>query len=633
MQASEPGVETLLNRLGGAALVADARTGQILAWNPAAADLLGYSPEEALRLPLDAIFPGVALPMQPEAAGAASPAGPGLARELVSLRKTGESLRLEAFMSPLHDLQGSPAALLILRDRAGRPPAVRAAAETEAALQATRELNRTLLESIPQRIFFKDHCGVFQLVNAPFAADLGLRPEELVGRTDYDFYPRELAEKYRADDVRVMASGRAEVLEEANVVQGQERTVEVVKAPVLAGDGTVRGVLGVFTDITHRKRLEEELREAQKMDAVGRLAGGVAHEFNNLLMAITGFSELLLLKMDSTSPLRRYAGEIRTAADRAAALTRQLLAFGRKQMLTPQVLDLNTVVNGMQALLQRRLGEDVDLALLRGPNLGLVRADPGQVEEVLLHLAQNAGDAMPGGGRLAIETRNVEIDQAFLADHPDARPGAYVLMAVTDTGSGMDEEVQSHLFEPFFTTKEVGEGLGMGLATVYGIVKQSGGQIAVESAPGQGTSVRIYLPRLVETEAPAPPVDAFAASLRGTETILVAEDEEMVRSLIREVLERNGYRVLAAAIGGEALAMVERAVEPVHLLVADIVMPGMSGPELAAQLRERQPELKVIYMSAYSEEQITAEGLGEATLLRKPFAPDLLARTVRELLD
>ena len=381
---------------------------------------------------------------------------------------------------------------------------------------------------------------------------------------------------------------------------------------------------------------EEQLRQAQKMEAVGRLAGGVAHDFNNLLMVMRGYGELLLNRLDANDPLRRNAEEIQEAAKRATALTQQLLAFSRKQVLQPKVLELNAVVTEVEKMLRRLIGEDIELAATLDLALGRVKADPGQIEQIILNPAVNARDAMPQGGRLTLKTSNVTLDQAYARQHRGARPGPHVLLAVSDTGVGMDAETQSHIFEPFFTTKDAGKGTGLGLSTVYGIVKQSGGTIWVESAPGRGTTFEIYLPLVEKVAAggelhpalPAPPPG-------GTETILVVEDEMSVRRLAAEFLGSNGHTVLEAQDGGEALQVCEEHRGPIHLLITDVVMPGMSGRELAVRLAGRRPEMKVIYMSGYTDDAIVQHGVLEEGIpfLQKPFSLDALARIVREGLE
>jgi signal transduction histidine kinase len=401
-------------------------------------------------------------------------------------------------------------------------------------------------------------------------------------------------------------------------------------------DGHLVRVWGTQRDVTDQRHLEEQLRQAQKMEAVGQLAGGIAHDFNNLLTAILGNTQLLLRDLPPGDVKRGDVEEIRKASERAAALTRQLLAYSRRQMLQPEVLDLNVVVAEMDKMLRRLIGEHIALVTVLAPDLGRVRADPNQIEQVIVNLAVNARDAMPppDGGTLTIETVNVELDEAFTQAHLGAVPGPYALLAVTDTGHGMDAAVRAHLFEPFFTTKEVGKGTGLGLATVYGIVKQSDGYISVESQPGRGASFKVYLPRIAAPPAPGlGPQKGRPA--RGTETVLVVEDESAVLALSRRALEAQGYVVLAASDAPSALRIVERYGGTIHLLLTDVVMPGMSGRELADRLAAQRPGIRVLYMSGYPGDEVIQHGAfppGSA-FLQKPFSPDALARKARDVLD
>jgi PAS domain S-box-containing protein len=388
------------------------------------------------------------------------------------------------------------------------------------------------------------------------------------------------------------------------------------------------------TDITERKRLESELRQAQKLEAIGQLAGGIAHDFNNLLTVITGRSHLALAQLPPDHALRRHIELIQTTAERAAALTRQLLAFSRKQVLEPRVLNVNAVVAGLAPMLRRLIGEDLELAAVPEAELGCVKADPSQLEQVILNLAVNARDAMPQGGRLTIETGNVELDEAYARCHLGASAGRFVMLAITDTGHGMDAAVKARIFEPFFTTKEPGKGTGLGLATVFGIVKQSGGSIEVYSEPAQGTTFKVYLPQVEEavdrTAAVAAPTLA-----RGSETILLVEDDDEVRALARETLEGHGYAVIPAAAPAEALRLAGRHSGPIHLLVTDVVMPQLSGRGLAEQLTPGHRDLRVLYMSGYTSDAVVRHGvLAEGTaFLQKPFTPYILLLKVQEVLD
>jgi PAS domain S-box-containing protein len=398
--------------------------------------------------------------------------------------------------------------------------------------------------------------------------------------------------------------------------------------------GNLIGSAGVLSDIGERKRLEEQLRQAQKMEAVGQLAGGVAHDFNNLLTIIAGYGEILR-GQPSLNPLQRDAvNQIISAADSAASLTRQLLAFSRRQVVAPKEIDLNAVVEQLAKMLRRVIGEDVAFTMTLAPHLGRVRADPGQIEQVLMNLATNARDAMPNGGTLTIETANVSFDETNLRDHPGARPGSYVLLAVTDSGIGMDQATQAHIFEPFFTTKEVGKGTGLGLAAVYGIVKQSEGSIDVRSEPGCGTTFTMYLPRFAN---PLPSVTQAPRVERptGSETILVVEDEQQLRTLARLVLETSGYTVLGAEDGQRALSIAAEYPGQIDLLLTDVVMPGLSGRQIAERLSARQPGLKVLYTSGYTDDVVVRQGIvySGVEFLQKPFTPTALVQRVRQVLD
>ncbi len=371
------------------------------------------------------------------------------------------------------------------------------------------------------------------------------------------------------------------------------------------------------------------------MEAIGRLAGGVAHDFNNLLTAILGYSELLLSDARTSGSSIELAREIRKAAERAAELTGQLLSFGRRARMAPQVLDLNALVADMERLLRRLIGADVELVAHLAPDLGQVHADLSALHQVVVNLAINARDAMPDGGTLTLVTANVDLDEAYARQHLEVHAGPHVLLELRDTGCGMTAEVKSHLFEPFFTTKAVDKGTGLGLSTIYGIVKQSGGHIEADSAPGRGTTFRVYLPRVAPTGVPATVAGPVAAVPGGSETVLLVEDQELVRRYTRHVLTKCGYRVLEAAGGPAALEVDELHAGPIHLLVTDMVMPGMKGSELAQCLTAHRPQLKVLFVSGYTEEQTQCDGLARAGVgfLQKPFTPTALARRVRDLLD
>jgi signal transduction histidine kinase/CheY-like chemotaxis protein len=399
---------------------------------------------------------------------------------------------------------------------------------------------------------------------------------------------------------------------------------------------------GVLWDITERKQAEQQmlflhaqLQQSQKMEAIGQLAGGVAHDFNNLLTVISIQSQLSLLGLREGDPLKERLKDIELAADRAANLTRQLLAFSRRQILEMKVVNLNTILKDLDKMLHRVVGEDIDFKTVFVDDLGLVKVDPGQMEQVVMNLVVNAKDAMPRGGKLFLETANAELDEGFTRFHAGMIPGAYVMLSITDTGIGMSKEVKEQIFDPFFTTKEKGKGTGLGLSTVYGIIKQSGGDIYVYSEPGKGTTFKIYLPRAFEPQEELKKVTVEERP-QGTETILVVEDNRMVRSLTVDILKSKGYAVLEAEAGWDALGICEKKKNPIDLILTDVVMPHMSGPELIERLRQVGKDFKVLYMTGYTDEAIVQHGGGvdkTINLIHKPFTIEQLARKVREVLD
>ncbi len=498
------------------------------------------------------------------------------------------------------------------------------------------ELLEAALGAAADPFLIADVRGTIVWVNQGFTRQNGYTREEALGKN-----PRIL--KSGLTDPAIYAAMWSTVLSRRvwrgeltnRRKDGSTYVSEVTIAPVIGRSGDVTHLVGCLRDLTEQRRLETQLRQSQKMEAIGQLAGGVAHDFNNLLMAISGYADLIVAGLGGSDPLRRHAEDVKRAADRAAALTHQLLAFSRKQVLQPKVINLNALVVDMEKMVRRLIGEDIRCATGLAPQLGSVRADPGQIEQVILNLAINARDAMPGGGTLTIETANIELDEAYALDHPDSRAGPHVMLAVSDTGCGMDAETRAHVFEPFFTTKDQGKGTGLGLATVYGIVKQSGAHITFYSEPGHGTTFKIYLPRVDAPAEALEPARPPAAPPRGTETVLLVEDEELVRAPVGEMLRMSGYAVLEACNGSEALALCDLHGGPIHLVVTDMVMPGMSGVDLVRRLAPLRPETKVLYMSGYAEHAMLEGGVlnSGAAFVQKPVSLDLLLCKVREVLD
>jgi PAS domain S-box-containing protein len=506
----------------------------------------------------------------------------------------------------------------------------------EQALRQAEEKYRELVEDIDDIIFAADETGRITYISPVVESVFGYAPSEIVGHSFTKLVaPEDLAALL--ESLRKPGSSRPTPLEHRIVTKsGEIRWMRSSSRPILNGD-RICGLRGVLTEISERKKLEEQLRQSQKMDAVGQLAGGVAHDFNNLLTGIISYSDLLLEDPDLnlSADVHSSLSEIRSAGQRAAALTRQLLAFSRRQMLQPQVLNLNTLVVDMEKMLQRLIGEDVQLAISLEPSLGRIKADPSQIEQIILNLAINARDAMPRGGKLTIETRTVTLDETYTREHVDVLAGNYVRLAVSDNGCGMLPDVQAHIFEPFFTTKGVGKGTGLGLSTIYGIVKQSAGHITVYSEVDVGTTFKIYLPCVDENHPPTASRAPFMTLPQGAGTVLLVEDNDVVRKIARQILQQYGYTVLEASHGDDALGICERHSGPIHLLLTDVIMPGINGRELAEQLRTRFPDIKVIFMSGYTDDAILRHGgLGANTiLLEKPFTPEALMRKVHDLLS
>ena len=504
-----------------------------------------------------------------------------------------------------------------------------------------------ILNAAGEGIFGLDQDGLITFVNPAAARLLQRDPNDLIGtphleRTAGSGTDQPLAAE-SSPILAVLQDGQVRQVETGLFARGDGTPfpVRYTCAPI-EDEGKIVGAVVTFQDVSALQearealhRSEEQLRQAQKMEVVGQLAGGVAHDFNNLLTIITGYSDLLLNgALSPDDPACELVGEIMKAGERAAALTRQLLAFSRKQVRTPKVLLLNAVVNDLEKMFRRLLGEDLSLSCVLAADLGLIHADSGQIEQVLLNLLVNARDAMPQGGQVTIETANVTLDEMYARTHPDVPSGQYILLAVTDNGCGMSAETQAHIFEPFFTTKGPGKGTGLGLATVYGVVKQSGGSIYVHSEPGCGASFQIYLPRVADAVVPeAGNIPSLRP--RGRETLLLVEDDDSVRSLARTILCNSDYDVLEASGPTEALRCAKEHAGSIDMLVTDLVMPVMSGRVLSEHLTSLRPDIKVLYVSGYTDDAVVRNGLleEEVAFLQKPFTPQALACKVREVLD
>jgi PAS domain S-box-containing protein len=493
----------------------------------------------------------------------------------------------------------------------------------EAQLGQAQQDYRDIVENAVVGIFQSSPEGQYLSVNPAMAHMLGYdSPQELVASIT-DLGQQLYVDGKRRQELQGVLSehGVAKNFECQTYRKDGSKMWLSSNVRVISKDGVVVRYEGMSEDVTQRRLLEDQLRQAQKMEAVGLLAGGVAHDFNNVLGVITGYGDLLQVDLPAGDPSHHYAAEISKAGRRAAVLTRQLLAFSRKQIIQPVVLDLNAATGDLEKMLGRLIGENIDVTFERSPGLGRVKIDLGQIEQILMNLAVNARDAMPRGGRLCIETANVELDETFARQNLNVRPGSYVMLSVSDTGCGMDKETQLRIFEPFFTTKPLNQGTGLGLSTVYGIAKQNTGYIMVSSEVGKGTTFRLYLPRLGDDVQLSLPPEALKAIPRGTEVVLVVEDEEPMRVLARTCLESNGYSVLDAPDAATALQLATEHRGLIDLLLTDVVMPGMSGPELAKSLVVLQPEVKVVYMSGYASDLIGPQGVldGDTVLLEKPF--------------
>ena len=595
--------------------------GRILDANEAAVALLGYSRDELLRMSSrDLVFGGEHEEHFESRQKLVE--GQAIRSERTIVAREGVVVHLEVNAKRLAD----GCILSVGRDITERKRTEQALRDSELALQA-------VIRATPLAIETVDTDGRLIMWNPAAEAMFGWRADEVLGKRN-PCTPPDLEDEYVALLAAECQGFEVSGLEmRRQRKDGVEIDVMVSSAPLRDAAGEIRGVVSAISDVTERKRLEQQLLQAQKMDAVGRLAGGVAHDFNNLLTAISAYSELLLASLDERDPRCLEAHEIRQAAQRGAGLTRQLLSFSRKQVVQPQVVTADSVVSSLANLMRRLIGEDVDLSLICSAGDACVKVDPGQLEQVLVNLVVNARDAMPDGGRIALTTSCVEVTSPVIHSNGFVRPGSWVMITVSDTGCGMSSDVMSHIYEPFFTTKSPGKGTGLGLSTVYGIVKQSGGHVLAESAVGIGTTFRVYLPQVPEPDWNGRPSARLGAGARGPETILLVEDEDVVRAPLRRILEGAGYRVLCASNGLEAIRTAATHDGNIDLLITDVIMPHMGGRELVERLTSERQNLRVLYISGYTGDAREATTLGPYPYLQKPFSTTVIRSKVREVLD
>jgi PAS domain S-box-containing protein len=630
---SEEVVRLLLNSTGEGICGLDLE-GLCTFCNPACARLLGYdSPDDLIGKNMHNLIhhtgaDGIPIPLHDCQIYQALCKGEAIQRgDEILWRRDGTHFSAEYSSYPVRRAGEVIGSVVSFVDITGRKQA-------EQALQASNKRYQQLFDNNPEAMFVYDlESLAFLAVNDAFVSCYGWSREEFMRMT-----VRDIRKPSEVPALMKYLSEAASVFKNVGVwnhtKKGGDRIEVETTSYLIEWNGRPARV-AYARDVTEKKRTDQQLRQAQKMEAVGRLAGGIAHDFNNLLGVIIGYTEILQESLSGDAQLSRKASAIKKAGLHAASLTRQLLAFSRKQVLDPRVLNLNAVVTDTLKMLQRLIGENIEASMVLASELGSIKADQSQIEQIIINLALNARDAMPRGGKLTITTANADLGSQSARHHPEVIPGSYVLLTVSDTGSGMSAETQSHIFEPFFTTKEMGNGTGLGLATVYGVVKQSGGFIWVYSELGRGTTFKVYLPGVFDVAVTPDPDKSRKKIARGSETVLVVEDAQPLRELARELLEGSGYTVLEAANGIDAVQLVEQHQGPIHLLLTDVIMPGMDGRRLAESLAPRRPEMKVLYMSGYPDEAIVRHGILEPgiALLQKPFTAEALTRSVRKVLD
>lgn len=625
LRESEDRYRNLFNSIIDPLFVYDRGNLSVLAVNDAAVERYGYSREEFMVMTIRDLRGADDAPVLPDELSTTGSDGRNRGSGKHQTRN-GATIDVEITAHSL-DFSGRPACVVQVRD-------VTEIRRAQAEVAQKSRLLQAVVEGTSDAVFVKDLDGRYLLFNDAAARSVGMSVDEVIGKDDTALFNLEDARTVMDNDRGVISSNEVHIVEEHLLSGGVQRVFHALKAPYRDEDGKVVGVVGVSRDITEHRKLEEQLRQSQKMEAIGRLAGGVAHDFNNLLTIISGHAELLQTAFGASEADVESLNAIGEASERAAALTRQLLGFSRKSMLQPKVLDVNAVIEETGKMLRRLIGEDIHFTTVLAPRLNLVKVDPGQLSQMLMNLAVNARDAMPKGGSLTIETGNVELSADYADTHLDCRPGPHVMLAMTDTGCGMSREVAARIFEPFFTTKEVGKGTGLGLAMVFGIVQQSEGCIHVYSEPGRGSTFRIYLPA-VDAQAMEDDRTEALSDLRGTETILLVEDDDGVRGLARRCLESYGYTVIAASDGREALGIAQAHRGALHLVLTDVVMPTMGGPELAEHLRKQFSQVKVLFTSGYTDDAVVRHGLLSANVsfIQKPYSPKALGAKVRHVLD
>jgi PAS domain S-box-containing protein len=603
-------------------------TGTITYISPKVEDVLGYKPEQWLgKSAFDFVLAEERDEIVRVFTSRSDAPGVGIPREFRMLHANGSSVQFEAVGNNLLNDSDIRGIVINARDITERKRAEQRIRESEAKY-------RSLIENLEQCIFLKDEQLRFVAGNRPFCASAGRTEAEIVGKTDFDLYPARLAEKYQADDRQVLRHGKRLELEEQNLQKGKMRTVRVVKTPVRDTMGKIVGVLGIFWDVTDQRALEAQVRQGQKMEAVGQLAGGVAHDFNNLLTIILGNVSLMRAGMAQGDPNEELLVATERAAVRAAEMTSKLLGFSRRTPLRLEPANFNVVIEETCMLLRRTIDPRIDIETHLAPDLWMVRADASQMNQVLMNLCLNARDAMPDGGKLRLETSNMVLDESYTQLHLDGHPGEFVRLRVQDTGCGIPPEVRQRIFEPFFTTKDPGRGTGLGLAMVFGILKQHQGWIDCYSETDQGTRFDLYLPRHQQAQQAIQPRPSPQPPIRGHETVLLVDDEPLIRNLGRNILQRYGYRVLLAADGQDAVELYMGGQYKIDLVVLDLTMPRLSGRDAFRQLVAFNPDVRVLFASGYSADQ--ASDLSEEGVLgfvNKPYHPEEFARSVRTALD